>query len=277
MTWMESNKHRSGVANRLGMLSWSVEHYRPSATISGPVQPWPSFLISSNQISGSSMCMTWLGTMHENHQTRVKCCQLISNPNLVCRTLSAQCNDQRPSATMAKIPYFQLLDLGFKHVYDKDGSQQTRVRCCQSIRHAFLVCRTLSAQCNHQRPIATVAKFPYFQQFDIGLRHVYDMVGTHQTRVTCCQSITHADLVCRTLSAQCNHLRPSATMAEFPFFQSVDIGFKCMTQLGPSNYVSSVVDRLEMLTWSVEHYRPNAIICGPVQLWPSFLISSNQI
>ena len=195
-------------------------------------------------------------------QTRVKCCQSIRHAYLVCRTLSAQCNHQRPSATMAKFPYFQRLDFGFKHVYDMVGTQQTRVKCCQSIRHAYIVCRTLSAQCNHQRPSATMAKFPYFQLLDIRrvsgpnkhVKHVYvehaqlgpnDMVGTQQccqsirhaylvcrtlntclTWFKCCQSIRHAYLVCRTLSAQCNHQRPSATMAKFPYFQQLDIGFK---------------------------------------------------
>ena len=37
------------------------------------------------------------------------------------------------------------------------GTQQTRVKCCQLIRHAYLVCRALSAQCNHFRPSATTA------------------------------------------------------------------------------------------------------------------------
>ena len=159
-------------------------------------------------------------------QSRVKCCQSIRCAYLVCRPLSTQCNHQRPSATMAKFPYFQQLDIGFKHVYDMVGTQQRRVKCCQSIRHAYLVCRTLSAQCNHQRPSATMAKFPYFQQLDIGFKHVYDMVGTQQRRVKCCQSIRHAYLICRTLSAQCNHQRPSATMAKFPYFQQLYIRFK---------------------------------------------------
>ena len=221
MTWFVPNKYVSSVVNRLEMLTWSVELFWPSTTISGPVQPWSSFLISSNQISGSSMSMTWLGI-----KKRVKCCQSIRHAYMVCRALSAQCNYQRACATMAKFPYFQQLDIGFKHVYDMVVTQQTRVKCCLSIRHANLVCRALSAQCNHLRPSATMAKFPYFQQLDIGFKHVYDMVWTPQICAKCCQSIRHAYLVCRALSAQCNHLRPSATMAKFPYFQQLDIVFK---------------------------------------------------
>ena len=41
---------------------------------------------------------------------------------------------------MAKFPYFYQLDIGFKHVYDMVLTQQTRVKCCQLIRHASLVC-----------------------------------------------------------------------------------------------------------------------------------------
>ena len=62
-----------------------------------------------------------------------------------------------------------------------------------------------SAQCNH-------GKFPYFYRLDIGFKHVYDMAGTQQTLVECCQSIRYAYLVCRALSAQCNHIGPTATM-----------------------------------------------------------------
>ena len=51
--------------------------------------------------------------------------------------------------------------------------------------------------------------------------HVHDIVVTHQTRVKCFQSIRHAYLVCRALSAQCNHLRPSVTMAKFLLFLSI--------------------------------------------------------
>ena len=202
-------------------LSAQCNHQRPGATMA----KFPYF---QRLNIGFKHVYDMVGTK----QTRVKCCQSIRHPYLVCRTLSAQCNHQRPSATMAKFPYFQPLDFGFKHVYDMVGTQQTRVRCCQSIRHAYLVCRTLSGQCNHQRPSATMAKFPYFQRLDFGFKHVYDMVGTKQIRAKCCQSIRHAYLVCRTLWAQCNHQRPSATMAKFPYFQRLDFGFKHVYDMG---------------------------------------------
>ena len=159
-------------------------------------------------------------------QTRVKCCQSIRHAYVDCKAVSSQCYHQRPSATMAKFPYFQQLDIGLKHVYGTVGTPRMCIKCYQSIRHAYLVCRTLSAQCSHQRPSATMAKFPYFQQLDIRFKLVYDIVGTKQTRVKCCQSIRHAYLVYRALSAQCNHLRHSATMAKFPYFQQYDIDFK---------------------------------------------------
>ena len=251
-----------------------VEHYRPSATISGPVQPWPSFLISSNQISGLSTCMTWLGP--NKHVSSV-----VNRLDML--TLFVE--HYRPSATISgpvqpwpQFPYFQQLDIGFKHVCDMVGTQQTRAKCCQSIRHAYLVCRTLSAQCNHQRPSATMAKFPYFQQLDIGFKHVYDMVGTQQTRASV---VNRLDM----LTWSVEHYRPSATISgpvqPWPSFlissNQISGLSTCMTWLGPNKHVSSVVNRLDMLTWSVEHYRPSATISGPVQPWPSFLISSNQI
>ena len=61
MTWFGPNKHVSRVVSRLDMLTRSVEHYRPTATICGTVQPWPSFLNSINYISGLSTSMTLLG------------------------------------------------------------------------------------------------------------------------------------------------------------------------------------------------------------------------
>ena len=227
ITWLGPNKDVASVVNRLDMLTSSVEHYRPSATISGPVQPWPSFLTSSNQISGLSTCMTWL----EPKQTRVKCCQSIRHAYLVCRTLSGQCNNQ----------------------------------------------------CNHQRPSATMAKFPYFQQLDIGFEHVYDMDGT-QTNT--CQVLSIDQTCLPGLQKIIGHsatinVTISGPVQPWPSFlissnQISDLS-TCMTWMGPKKHVSSVVNRLDMLTWSVEDYRHSAIISGPVQPWPSFLISSNQI
>ena len=168
------------------------------------------------------------------------------------------------------------LDIGFKHVYGMAGTQQTHVKCCQSVRHTYLFCRALSAKCIRVQPSATKGKFPYFNQLDIGFKHVYNLVGTQQTCVKCCQLIVHAYLVCRALSAHCNHLWPSATMAKFPYFYQLDIGFKRVYDMvGTQQTRVKCCNRLDMHIWSVEHYWPSATICFSFHPWPSFLISIN--
>ena len=153
-------KNVSSVVNRLDMLTWSVEHYRLSATICGLLQTWPSFLISVKQISGLGTCMTWLG----------------------------------PSKHLSSV--VNRLDM-------------------------------LTWSVEHYRPIATICG--PMQPWPCFLISIHKISG---------------------LST-------------------------CMIWLESNKHVSSVVNRLDMPTWSVEHYRHIATICGTVQPWPSFLISSN--
>ena len=56
-------------------------------------------------------------------------------------------------------------------------------------------------------------------------------------------------------------------MAKFPYFYQIHIGFIHVYDMvgTQEKHKSSVVNRLDILTWSVEHYRPSATICGSVQ------------
>ena len=138
---------------------------------------------------------------------------------------------------MAKFPYFYQLDIGFKHVYDMVGTQQTRAKCFNLLdlpTWSYCIMGTLqpfAAQCNHGQ-----VSIKYRIS---GLLHVYDMVWTQQTPIKWCQSILHAYRVFRALWAQCNHLRYSATMAKFPYFYQSTLGFQglssCMTCFDPTN------------------------------------------
>ena len=214
-------------------------------------------------------------------KTRVKCCESIRHTYLVCRALSAQYNHLRRSATMAMFSYFYLLDIRFKHVYDMVGIQQTRVKCCQSIRHAYLVCRALSAQWNHLRLSATMAKFPYFHRSNLrfqGFNTCMTWFGPNK------QVLSVVNLFYM-LTGSLEHYGPSATI--------------CGTvQPWPSSLLLAIQSRVSGIklvydmAWTqqtrvkfCQSIRPaylicralsaQIIVCGPVQPWPSFLISIN--
>ena len=274
MTWLGPNKHVSSVANRLDMLTWSVEHYRPSATISGPVQPWPSFLISSDQISGLSTCMTWLGP--NKHVSSV-----VNRLDM----LTWSVEHYRPSATISGPvqPW-----LSFLISSDQISGLSTCMTWLGPKKNVSSVVNRLdmlTRSVEHYRPSATISgPVQTWLSFLISS----DQISGLSTCMTWLGPNKHVSSVVNRLDMlnwSVEHYRPSATISgpvqPWPSFliSSYQISglSTCMSWLGPNKHVSSAVNRLDMLTWSVEHYRPSATISGPVQPWPSFLISSYQI